>query len=290
MRLDTLECCMSVNSFNLYLNLKGNLWYECLEDSYGVIRESWLGNWLGMPYLLQECLRFLNLHENNLSEEARSMLSAAKSVALEIERQAQSLPNFTEPKYHNRMHFADAITSMSVQLAILVERHGKANQNWMACAMLTCIAHDFLHPGKVNLIESEIEKQSFNLLKPILSFHTIPKEWQKVIETAIVRSDFSIVHHNHASVTGKNFQWDLDWLCVLLNEADVMASTSAKYGPSLGESLAQEWQLIDFPLHSSVASLEGRKAFLKQLIFSSPSSYVLRLSERISVEILNLEM
>jgi hypothetical protein len=60
-----------------------------------------------------------------------------------------------------------------------------------------------------------------------------------------------------------------------------MASASAKYGPELGQSLAQECRLIDFPLHSSVASLEGRKNFLKQLIFSS-SSLVLGLGERIS--------
>jgi len=73
-----------------------------------------------------------------------------------------------------------------------------------------------------------------------------------------------------------------------LNEADVMASASSKYGPVLGDSLAQEWRLIDFPLHSSVTSLEGRKIFLKQLIFSSPSSLVLGLGEKISEEILTI--
>jgi hypothetical protein len=276
---------MTETSSIQYLNLKDDLWHECLEDSYGFLRESWLSHWLGMPVVLHECLRFLNLHENNFSEAARSMLGAAKSVAIEIENQTQSLPKFTEPKYHNPLHFADALTSMSIQLAILVELEKKANHDWMVCALLTCIAHDFLHPGKVNGVESEIEKQSVNLLKPILSFHFVPDEWQKVIETAIVRSDFAIVHQNHANVNGQNFEWGLKWLCVLLNEADVMASASSKYGPELGESLAQEWRLIDFPLHASVASIEGRKFFLKQLLFSSPSSLVLGLSERISDEI-----
>jgi hypothetical protein len=241
-----------------------------------------------MPFVLIECLRFLNLQEHNLSEAGRGMLAAAKSVAYEIEKHAENLSELEEPKYHNRLHFADALTSMSVQLSILVALKKEANQDWMACALLTCIAHDFFHPGKVNLVESEIERQSVNFLKPILKSHSVPDEWRKIIDTVIVRSDFAVVHQNHAHVAGKAFEWNLKWLCVLLNEADVMASASAKFGPELGESLAQEWRLIDFPLHSSVASLEGRKNFLKQLIFSSPSSLVLGLGERISEEILSI--
>jgi hypothetical protein len=275
-----------VKSSIQYLNLKEDLWHECLESSYGFLRASWPGNWLGMSFVLLECLRFLNLQENNMSEAGRSMLKAAQSVAFEIEKHAETLSELNEPRYHNRLHFADALTSISVQLAILVMLKKEANQDWMACALLTCIAHDFVHPGKVNLAESEIEKQSVNFLKPILKSHSVPDEWQKIIDTVIVRSDFAVVHQNHAQVAGKAFEWNLEWLCVLLNEADVMASASAKYGPELGQSLAQEWRLIDFPLHSSVASLEGRKNFLKQLIFSSPSSLVLGLGERISEEIL----
>ena len=271
-----------------YLNLKEDLWHECLESSYGFLRASWTGNWLGMPFVLIECLRFLNLQENNLSEAGRGMLAAAKSVAYEIEKHAENLSELEEPKYHNRLHFADALTSMSVQLSILVALKKEANQDWMACALLTCIAHDFFHTGKVNLVESEIERQSVNFLKPILKSHSVPDEWRKIIDTVIVRSDFAVVHQNHAHVAGKAFEWNLKWLCVLLNEADVMASASAKFGPELGESLAQEWRLIDFPLHSSVASLEGRKNFLKQLIFSSPSSLVLGLGERISEEVLSI--
>jgi hypothetical protein len=279
---------MFVNSSIQYLNLKEDLWDECLESSYGFLRTSWPDNWIGMPVVLLECLRFLNLQENNLSDAGRSMLVAAKRVAFEIEKHAENLSELKEPKYHNRLHFADALTSMSVQLAILVALKKDANHDWMTCALLTCIAHDFVHPGKVNLVESEIEKQSVNFLKPILESHSVPVEWQTIIDTVIVRSDFAIVHQNHAHVADKAFEWNLEWLCVLLNEADVMASASSKYGPELGESLAQEWRLIDFPQHSSVASLEGRKNFLKQLIFSSPSSLVLGLGERISQEILSI--
>ena len=276
---------MSDKSSPEYLNLKGDLWYECLESSYGFLRASWLNGWLGMPKVLYECLKFLNLQESNLSEAGLCMLGAANKLAIEIENQSQSNTKFAEPKYHNRLHFADALTSMSIQLAILVELKKEVNQDWMLCALLTCLAHDFAHPGNINSVESEIEKQSVQFLKPILSSHDVPHEWQAVIETAIIRSDFSIVQHNHANVAGQSFEWDLKWLCVLLNEADVMASASSTYGPELGEALANEWRLIDFSHHATVSTAEGRKEFLKKLNFSSPASLVLGISERISDEI-----
>ena len=285
MPLNTLDSVMAEKSLIQYLDLKDELWYECLEASYGSLRKSWSDNWLGMPRVLDECLKFLNLQEDKLSEAGRCMLAAAETVAFEIEKHAENLPKIAEPKYHNRLHFADALTSMSLQLAILLQLKKEANWDWIVCALLTCIAHDLMHPGQVNRHESEIEKQSVNFLQPILSFHAVPNEWQKVIEIAIIRSDFATVHFNHANVVGQTFDWDLKWLCVLLNEADVMASASSKYGLELGESLAQEWRLIDFPGHSSVASLEGRKNFLKHLIFSSPASLVLGLRERIADEI-----
>jgi hypothetical protein len=129
-----------VKSSIQYLNLKEDLWHECLESSYGFLRASWTGNWLGMPFVLIECLRFLNLQENNLSEAGRGMLAAAKSVAYEIEKHAENLSELEEPKYHNRLHFADALTSMSVQLSILValKKEAESGLDSMCIANLHC--------------------------------------------------------------------------------------------------------------------------------------------------------
>lgn len=273
-----------------YLDLKDRLWYDCLEESYGFLRGSWQNNWLGMPSVLDKCLNFLKIPEINSSAVARSMLDAAKSVAIEIEQYNKNNNQFIEPKYHNRLHFADALTSMCIQLAILTESDEEVDQDWMACALLTCIAHDFFHPGKINRHESEIENQSFHLLEPILRINLVPMEWQKVIGTAIVRSDFAIIHDNHAQVADINFTWDLKWLCVLVNEADVMASASSKFGPELGESLAQEWFLLDSTDQSNVTSLESRENFLKKVLFSSPASMVLGLNKRVSDEMLLLNI
>ena len=74
MPLNTLDSVMAEKSLLQYLDLKDELWYECLEASYGALRKSWSGNWFGMPRVLAECLKFLNLQENNLSEAGRCML------------------------------------------------------------------------------------------------------------------------------------------------------------------------------------------------------------------------
>jgi 2-polyprenyl-3-methyl-5-hydroxy-6-metoxy-1,4-benzoquinol methylase len=77
----------------------------------------------------------------------------------------------------------------------------------------------------------------------------------------------------------------VDVLIVFLNEADVMASASDKFGPQLGHSLAEEWRLIDFPAHQSVATDTGRKTFLRQLEFSSAASRLLRINANIAEQL-----
>ena len=122
-------------------------------------------------------------------------------------------------------------------------------------------------------------------LWPLLSSHKVSSAWCHDLECAILNSDFSLVQKNHESVRGKEFRYDQSWLSVYLNEADVMASASSKFGPQLGHALAQEWQLIGFPAHQTVATSQGRKAFLKQLIFSSNASSLLRINESIFEEL-----
>ena len=65
-----------VNTSVQYLKLKEDHWHECLESSFGFLRASWPGNWLGMPFVLLECLRFLDIQKNSLSEAGKSMLDA----------------------------------------------------------------------------------------------------------------------------------------------------------------------------------------------------------------------
>lgn len=279
---------MQDSNFNEYLNPNGFNqvnWGICLDNSFSCLRQSWASQWVGLPSVLQRCVSFLNLSSESLPTEASHMLLVAQAVAHEIEFECTQSTAKPEPKYHNRLHTADVLTAMSVLIGIESKIQNKLDEEWVACALLSAIAHDFGHSGNVNYAKSEIESETMQKLRPFLSSHKVSSAWCHDLECAILNSDFSLVQKNHESVRGKEFRYDQSWLSVYLNEADVMASASSKFGPQLGHALAQEWQLIGFPAHQTVATSQGRKAFLKQLIFSSNASSLLRINESIFEEL-----
>ena len=278
---------MQATIFNEYLKSEDDDWGVCLEKSFTVLRNSWKSEWVGLPYLLSRCVDFLNLSKN-LSSDASQMLLTAKVIAERIEFQfSQSLVE-VEPKYHNRLHTADVLTSLSILICIQSKNQGDLDKDWIACALLAAIAHDFEHSGKVNQFESEIESNTINQLHPFLLTYQVKSHWCKALECAILRSDFALVQKNHELVKGKKFQCDQDWLNVYLNEADVMASATTQFGPQLGNSLAQEWKMINFSAYQTVSTSIGRKAFLKQLVFSSEASKHLQINSKIALELSHL--
>ena len=278
---------MQASLFNEYLLAENDDWSICLEKSFAVLRTSWESEWVGLPYLLSRCVDFLNLSKN-LSSDASQMLLTAKAIAESIEFQYSQSSVEAEPKYHNRLHTADVLTSLSILICIQSKNQGDLDKDWIACALLAAIAHDFEHSGKVNQFESEIESNTMNQLHPFLLTHQVPSHWCKALECAILRSDFALVQKNHEQVKDKKFQCDQNWLNVYLNEADVMASATTQFGPQLGVSLAQEWKMINFSAHQTVSTSIGRKAFLKQLVFSSEASRHLQINSKIALELSHL--
>jgi hypothetical protein len=151
------------------------------------------------------------------------------------------------------------------------------------------MAHDLGHSGRINQFESELEKKSVELLRPIMDDCGVEGIWRDWVERCIIQSDFAIVQKNHAAVQGVRFEWDLKWLIVFLNESDVMASASTRFGNSMGQALAREWELIDFVAHKTVATPAGRKGFLKIITFSSPASKALGIQEAVEMEIQTIQ-
>lgn len=277
---------MKDSLFNEYLNVNDVDWCICLDKSFSFLRHSWSNQWVGLPSLLNRCVDFLGLSASSLTVDARQLLLTARAVAHSIEYQYDRGLIKLEPKYHNRLHTADVLTAMSVLIAIQSNIQNNLDKEWVACALLSAIGHDFDHSGNVNQFESEIELKTIQKLQPLISSHKLPRKWCNALESAILKSDFALVQKNHELVKGKAFKCDQDWLNVYLNEADVIASSTAKFGPQLGHSLAEEWRLIDLPAYKSVSTDTGRKAFLKQLEFSSGASRLLKINAKIAEELL----
>ena len=269
-----------------YLDREEKSCLQTLENAYAALRTSWHGDWVGLPLILQECIRYLGIDQKEVSLPAAQMLKAAERVAQEIEASFANDLFLIEPLYHNRLHFADAITTVSVQIAIQSHLKQDFNAEWSACALLSCIAHDFGHNGRINQFESELEKYAVKLLQPILDECGVVGLWRDWTEKCILQSDIALVRKNHEAVKDAIFEWDLKWLVVFLNESDVMASASTNFGLVMGEALASEWRKIDYAAHKTIATPEGRKGFLKIIEFSSPASKELGIQAAIDKEIL----
>jgi len=271
-----------------YLSPVDDDWISCLEESFAFLRQSWKQNWVGLPWLLEQAITFLGTISENESPVTRSLLAAARAVAHGIELQKGASPFGPEPLYHNRLHYADALLCITLQIALERKLSGIVDSEWSAALQLIAVAHDLHHPGTINSYQAQIEHGSMNALRGYLVASGVPDVWIEKIQIIILRTDFSIVKDNHARVKDRPFSWDIDWATVLINEADIMASVSGIVGPELGESLAREWKLIDFAPHAVVATPRGRRGFISSVQFSSPSSGVLQTNDRIAAQLVSL--
>jgi hypothetical protein len=169
---------------------------------------------------------------------------------------------------------------MALQMAIEAKLSAKHEPDWLAAGLLAAVGHDFMHSGGVNAAKFQIEKISFMFMRPFLAKQAVPVPWVHRIESAIIRTDFSLTIHNHRLVQGADFEWNQAWFNVLLNEADILPSSTPALGPTLSEALSQEWMVIGFEGYKTVATVQGREAFLRNLVFSSASSQVLQAPQR----------
>ena len=258
-----------------FLDNRSGDWRDCLNSSLRFLRQSWDTQWVGLPFVVDACANFLNLNATTLNVTGTKLLAVAQELALDIDRHASHHSSTAEPAYHNRLHFADVLTTVSIQAAIEGTRCPSKDTDWLAALILIALAHDLNHPGRINQHCAEIEQLAVDALQPYLHKHAVARLWSSRIERVILSSDFSLVSENHKRVAGKSFAWNVDWAIVLINEADVMASVSEAFGAELRCALAREWALASVPMHSSVATDQGRLDFLASTVFSSYSAAVL---------------
>ena len=239
-----------------------------LDRVFSWLRASWQKQWCTLPEVLDACQQVLVVPGVTLNLDTEMMLQAAHRVCASIEEVSS---NSFEPAYHNRLHFADAMVSLTTLMRLQAKTHPDPSLSWMACLLLTVSAHDFKHPGGANAHPHQIEEQSWACLQTLLQGQ-LNQPWLSIIQDLIMRTDPADVPSNHQLVAGLDFQWNPNWACVLLNEADILASASALHGPGLSTALADEWKHAQHPLHAVVGTPSGRLHFLNAIQFSSPAS------------------
>ena len=261
-----------------YLELSDANWSACLLSSYSYLRHSWHSQWPGLTQVVQDCASFLKLSAIPDDSQTRLLLDLALTVARQIEAEKGCGIETPEPHYHYRLHFADSLTTITLQCSLEVRQGAAPDNAWQAALLLIAVSHDLHHPGRVNRHTSDIESASVNALLPLMTSMNLSEVWIERICTVILRSDFSLVRENHARVAGLPFQWNTDWATVLLNEADIMASASSDFGPALSQALSKEWEAVEFAPYATVATKSGRRQFLSGIQFSSYSARTLSAS------------
>jgi len=258
-----------------YLEQSDANWSSRLLSSYAYLRNSWQTQWLGLTKAVQDCASFLQLNAITNDSQTALLLDLAMAVARQIEAEKGCGTETAEPHYHNRLHFADSLTTITLQCSLEVQHGAAPDSAWQAALLLVAVSHDFHHPGRVNRHTSDIESASVDALMPLMTSMSLNEVWIQRIRTIILRSDFTLVRENHARVAGLPFEWNTDWATVLLNEADIMASASTDYGAPLSVALSKEWEAIRFAPYATVATASGRRDFLSNIQFSTYSGRTL---------------
>ncbi|NBS77775.1 MAG: hypothetical protein EB066_05265 [Betaproteobacteria bacterium] len=256
-------------------------------DTLYNLRSKWPNAWAGLPVVLNACIhRLWPQGPPQSGSQAQTLLNAAKNMASHMEDVADA--SIYEPNYHNRLHTADALTAICLLMQSLKAQEFKLSDEWAAALLLAVSSHDVLHPGGANGFVQEFEQRSAHEMRDIAQGLNMDAVWTDRVSELILRTDPTLVAANHDLVKDRPFEMNLDWACVLINEADILASATSRYGPELGQALAQEWALKNHPLHQVVGTPQGRLQFLSSLRFSSPAAERFGMAHHVAEQITSL--
>ena len=268
-----------------------------LETTLQNLREKWPTNWPGLAVVLNSSLKKLGFIEAlKLPPRQKALHDCIFSVVNAIEKDGVlRAKSQQEPRYHNRLHFADTVVALTVMLLNLRKVSGRSlNQQlshaeWLA--MLIMVSHDFLHNGQINQFRSEIEALSVKALVPLMKKHKVSAKDQALISAIILKTDPAFVAESHQQIEDQAFDLsDHKCLLVLIQECDILASSLPETGKTLTQQLSEEW--ADVAPDKSLALLPpaGRLFFLKRMaLFSSPASQALGIQRSIDRQIAAIE-
>ena len=249
-----------------------------LEVSLLNLRTYWPQGWPGLGLVFERCVQQLGYPAQPRDPHQQAVARCAQAVARWLEREGtRRHRRGLEPQYHNRLHMADTLVCMTFLLKAQRSVQGVPTlrghrHEWLA--LLAMLAHDLLHDGSVNQYPAQLESRSAQALQPLMQQHGMPEPDQRVVQHLILKTDPLCVRQAHAQVLDRSFVVeDIDCLAVLVQEADILASTLAVTAMDLTHSLSREWERSNPSMAPVLMTRQGRLRFLELgALFSSPAS------------------
>jgi hypothetical protein len=241
------------------------------------LRQPWPQQWPGVPLVFDRACQQLGLGSARKGSAARRLLDFGRAVSEQVERDgARRHAQGQEPAYHNRLHIADTLVCMTYLLktSAALNVPGANQPAVMAMALSIMAGHDFLHPGGSNAQPGEFEARAVEDLQPMMADAGLSVAERETVAHCIMATDPVRVKGIHLLVRSEPYDLrQANCLIVLLQEADILASTLPATSPGLTQSLSIEWAS-----HKPVAAEElllpqNRLLFLEHAaLFSSPAA------------------
>lgn len=241
------------------------------------LRQVWPQPWPGLPLVFDRACQQLSWGSPRQGSAARRLLDFGRAVSVQVEqdgvlRQAQG----QEPAYHNRLHIADTLVCMTYLLktSAALNVPGAREPSVMAMALSIMAGHDFLHPGGSNAQPGEFEARAVEDLQPMMAAAGLSLAERQTVAHCIMATDPVRVKGIHGLVRSQPYDLhQANCLIVLLQEADIMASTLPQTAPGLSQSLSVEWSAHKPKDAEELLLPQNRLLFLEHAaLFSSPAA------------------
>lgn len=255
---------------------------DSLQQSLLNLRQCWPADWPGLALVFDRCMQRLGWPTAGAAPRLQALVNCAHEIAANIEDAARLL-NEAEPAYHNRLHIADTLVSMThLLLALRRQKCAGAGVTHLELLCLAImVAHDFMHPGGSNAFPGQFERMAVQALEPLMRDAGLDARDQAMLAHCILQTDPVCVKSAHEATVDRPFDLaDRHWMTVLVQEADILASTLPQTQESLTQALSLEWRPTNPEAAAKLLLPFSRMMFLEHAaLFSSPAAQSLGLGE-----------
>ncbi|MEK7344224.1 MAG: hypothetical protein AAB176_00895 [Pseudomonadota bacterium] len=248
------------------------------------LRRPWPRAWPGLPLVFERAWHRLDLASPRAGSRAHALRAFGRSVTEQVERDgARRHAQGQEPDYHNRLHIGDTLVCMTYLLLAsrFLKVPGADSPPVAALALDIMAGHDFLHPGGSNGHPGEFEARAVQDLQPLLQAAGVTETDGQSLAHCIMATDPTRVKSFHLAVRSQKFDLrQRDCLAVLVQEADILASTLPQTQEALTQALSREWAPTQPQAAGQLLLPKNRLLFLEHAaLFSSPAAQLLGLDE-----------